>query len=684
VIADRFARRGAGATARAVLPVEDPNVFDTPCVECGYVISSAARFCRRCGQRQPMAHPLVEVRSGKLTAASDAAAASVETPAEGLRPPLIPLWGPMDTLRFGAANHASTAEADAATPVRTATTELRATPEPPDAAEPTAALEALPALAIPRTFGSFSAESQWAPRPIETGELVAFDPTLRNAIGRCTHRQRERTAASVCAICGGIPGPRVITARTTGRGTVPAGMSAEETLSPSQRGALILGVFALAAPLVAAPLATIIGLIAIATALYGAILVQRIRIFTLAMDKPDMITITDAEARAIPPAKLPIYTILIPAYREPEVVGALLDAVHSLEYPIHKLDVKLLVEQDDPETLEAALAARPGPHVEIVRIPPVGPRTKPKALVVGLARARGQYVTVFDAEDQPEPLQLRRAIVAFRRNRDVDCLQAKLSYRNATQNLITRWFTAEYAMWFEQFLPGLSRLGVPLPLGGTSNHFRRRALRDAGSWDPFNVTEDADLGIRLSRTGRRVAVLDSTTYEEANSDFVNWAKQRSRWYKGYLQTWLIHMRQPRRLWRELGPRGFIGFNLFVGGTPLVAILNPLFWSMTALWFLARPEVIQTLFPAWLYYAGLACLVAGNLAFLYGSMLSARSTGRPDVVLAAALSPIYWVMMSIAAVKAGIQLISAPSFWEKTTHGLDLPSIVRKPSHGRPT
>jgi cellulose synthase/poly-beta-1,6-N-acetylglucosamine synthase-like glycosyltransferase len=396
-----------------------------------------------------------------------------------------------------------------------------------------------------------------------------------------------------------------------------------------------------------------------------------------------MITISDAEARAIPPAKLPIYTILIPAYREPEVIGHLLEAVHALDYPIHKLDVKLLVEQDDPETLAAALAARPGPHIEIVRIPPLGPRTKPKALVVGLARARGQYVTVFDAEDQPEPLQLRRAIVAFRRNPDIACLQAKLSYRNAAQNLITRWFTAEYAMWFEQFLPGLSRLGVPLPLGGTSNHFRRRALREAGSWDPFNVTEDADLGIRMSRTGKRVAVLNSTTYEEANSDFVNWAKQRSRWYKGYLQTWLIHMRQPRRLWRELGPRGFVGFNLFVGGTPFVAILNPIFWSLTALWFLARPDFIEALFPAWLYYAGLACLIGGNFVFVYGAMISARSTRRPDIVLAAALSPVYWVMMSIAAVKAGIQLVSAPSFWEKTTHGLDVripaANVARRPS-----
>jgi cellulose synthase/poly-beta-1,6-N-acetylglucosamine synthase-like glycosyltransferase len=504
------------------------------------------------------------------------------------------------------------------------------------------------------------------------------------AMRRCDHRQRGRRPVLVCEICGGQPGARVINPRSDGMGHLEPEMSARHTLNRSQKVALVVGVLTLVAFALLAPVPTATTLIALATFVYLAILIQRVRIFALAMDHPEMITVTDEEARAVPENRLPIYTVLIPAYREPEVIGRLVRSLHALEYPLHKLDIKLLLEQDDPETLEAALAARPGPHVEIVRIPPVGPRTKPKACVVGLAGARGQYVTIFDAEDQPEPLQLRRAIVAFRRHRDIACLQAKLSYRNARQNLITRWFTAEYAMWFNQFLPGLSRLGVPLPLGGTSNHFRRRILREVGGWDPFNVTEDADLGIRLSRAGHHTAVLDSTTFEEANSDFVNWMKQRSRWYKGYLQTWLIHLREPRRLWRELGPRGFIGFNLFVGGTPIIAIINVLFWSLTAIWFLARPPAIEQLFPAWLYYAGLTCFIGGNLLFLYGSMISARSTGRPDVVLAALISPLYWLMMSIAALKAAIQLVHAPTFWEKTTHGLDLEPLPRGRIHGPTT
>ena len=649
MIANRLARDLTGPAADA--PVDAPA--DVACLACGFVSSAAARFCRRCGERRPMARPLTAVAAGPDIDVP--AQLTDRDPAE--RPPLVALWGPLDDLRYG--RGAPAAPTRDAAPIGAV---------PPD-------------LPTPLTFGSFGAGSAWSPRAVGSDTEALSAPSVRAMAGRCNHRQAPRAAATICAICGGIPGPRVVTARASGIGNVPAGMTAEQTLSAGQRRAFLIGGIAVAIAFIIAPLSTLIGLIALATALYAAIALQRVRIFALAMERPDVISVSDADARAISPSKLPIYTVLIPAYREPEVVGRLLASIHALDYPLHKLDVKLLLEQDDPETLEAALAARPGPHVEIVRVPPVGPRTKPKALVVGLARARGQYVTVYDAEDQPEPLQLRRAIVAFRRNRGIACLQAKLSYRNAGQNLITRWFTAEYAMWFGQFLPGLSRMGVPLPLGGTSNHFRRRALRESGSWDPFNVTEDADLGIRLSRTGRRVAVLDSTTYEEANSDFVNWAKQRSRWYKGYLQTWLIHMREPRRLWHELGPRGFIGFNLFVGGTPVVAILNPLFWAMTALWFLARPAIIVALFPAWLYYAGLACLVGGNLVFLYGSMISARATGRPDVVLAALLAPVYWVMMSIAAVKAAVQLVHAPSFWEKTTHGLDLTAMAADASHG---
>jgi cellulose synthase/poly-beta-1,6-N-acetylglucosamine synthase-like glycosyltransferase len=453
-------------------------------------------------------------------------------------------------------------------------------------------------------------------------------------------------------------------------------LRADRTVSNRQKRALVAtgGIAGLC--LLIAPFATLTVAIGLATAMYLATLAYRLLMFWAALRAPETLLVQDAEARAIPARQLPIYTILVPAYREPEVIANLLTSLRNLEYPAERLDIKLLLEADDPETLAAAMQADPGPNVEILRVLPSEPRTKPKACNVGLGRARGKFVTIYDAEDRPDPLQLRRAVAAFKRlPPQVACIQAKLSFHNAEQNLLTRWFTAEYALWFGQLLPGLIKLGAPLPLGGTSNHFRRETLVRVGGWDPFNVTEDADLGVRIHRLGYRTAVLESTTMEEANSDFVNWTKQRSRWYKGYLQTWLVHMRHPRQLWHQIGPKGFVGFNLFVGGTPMLALLNPIFWALTALWFLAKPPFILALFPAWLYYASLLTFALGNFTFLYTGVVGARAAGRPSLALAALLSPAYWVMMSVAAIKAGVQLLATPTFWEKTTHGLDVEPIA---------
>jgi len=312
----------------------------------------------------------------------------------------------------------------------------------------------------------------------------------------------------------------------------------------------------------------------------------------------------------------------------------------------------------------------PGDQFELVRIPPADPRTKPKALNYGLSMARGEFVAIYDAEDEPEPLQLRRAVVAMRRlGPDVGCIQAKLSYHNPMQNIITKWFTIEYALWFSFFLPGLASMNAPIPLGGTSNHFRRVVLQALGAWDPFNVTEDADLGIRMFREGYTVRVLESTTLEEANSDFVNWMKQRSRWLKGYLQTYFVHLRSPRELKRELGWKGLMHYTMFVGGTPILAMVNPIFWLLTILWFVGRPPFIQEIFPAPIYYLGLLSWAFGNFLLVYVTIMSCRIGHRGRLLVPAMLVPLYWVMMSMAAVKAALQLLWAPNFWEKTVHGL---------------
>ena len=452
-------------------------------------------------------------------------------------------------------------------------------------------------------------------------------------------------------------------------GRVP-GVSALRILSEHQRrwGIAVIALFVIGC--VVDLVVTMSIIVSIITLFYVAAIIYRLVLFRASNEPDTTEVVSDEEARAVPDAELPIYTVMIPAYREPEVINELIQRVTQFEYPPDRLDVKLLIEADDDVTIKAIEDAMPGDQFELVLVPAAEPRTKPKALNYGLTLARGEFVAIYDAEDEPEPLQLRRAAVTLRRlGPDVACIQAKLTYHNPMQNLITKWFTIEYALWFSFFLPGLASMNAPIPLGGTSNHFRRVALQALGAWDPYNVTEDADLGIRMFREGYTVRVLESDTYEEANSDFVNWMKQRSRWLKGYLKTYAVHLREPRELKQELGWKGLMHFTMFVGGTPILAIINPIFWLMTLLWFVAHPAFIQEIFPAPVYYLGLLSWAFGNFLLLYVTVMSCRIAKRGELLVAALLVPLYWVMMSMAAIKAVSQLIAAPNFWEKTVHGL---------------
>ena len=196
----------------------------------------------------------------------------------------------------------------------------------------------------------------------------------------------------------------------------------------------------------------------------------------------------------------------------------MLHNLSQLDYPKSKLDILILLEEDDAETIAAAKAAQPPGNVRFVIVPDQIPKTKPKALNVGLYFARGDYLVIYDAEDQPDPDQLKKAVIAFRDGpKNLACVQSALNYYNAHENALTRMFTLEYSYWFDYLLPGLHRLGLPIPLGGTSNHFRTEVLRSLGAWDPFNVTEDADLGVRASVRGYSVGIINSTTYEEASA-----------------------------------------------------------------------------------------------------------------------------------------------------------------------
>ncbi len=451
-------------------------------------------------------------------------------------------------------------------------------------------------------------------------------------------------------------------------------VSARSLLTPRQRFGLIGLLIAVVIGAVLNMRLTVIVIIGWATLSYVVAVIYRAYLFMRSSKVDALEMVTDEEALIVPESELPSYTVMIPAYREASVINRLISNLAELDYPKDRLEVLILVEQDDQETLDALRSAHPPRHFRLVVVPPAEPRTKPKALNFGLTLARGDIIAVYDVEDAPDILQLRRAAVALARyGPEVGCLQAKLSYNNALQNIITRWFTIEYSMWFSFFLPGLASLNAPIPLGGTSNHFRRSALRALGGWDPYNVTEDCELGIRLFREHYQIKVLESTTFEEANSDFVNWAKQRSRWYKGYLQTFLILLRSPWKLTRQIRLRGVLHLCAFVGGTPILAVLNPIFWVLTVLWFAAQPEVLRQIFPAPVYYIGLLLWAFGNFLLWYLTLLTARHTRSEGLILAAVLVPVYWVMMSVAAAKAIWQLVITPSFWEKTTHGLHVES-----------
>ncbi|WP_370509024.1 glycosyltransferase family 2 protein [Mycobacterium sp. SA01] len=384
-----------------------------------------------------------------------------------------------------------------------------------------------------------------------------------------------------------------------------------------------------------------------------------------------LIRIPDEEARALTDDELPVYTVLLPVYDEPTIVANLLNGVGRLDYPRDKLEILLLVEEDDLPTQMALLDANLT-SIRVIIVPHSMPKTKPKACNYGMATPglHGELMTIYDAEDIPDPLQLRRAVAAFRQTpAEVGCLQARLGYFNERQNLLTRFFSLEYDQWFGVVLPAVERARCVVPLGGTSNHMRADVWREIGGWDEYNVTEDADLGVRLARCGYRTRILDSVTLEEANSDVVNWIRQRSRWYKGYLQTMLVHLRNPAALRREIGLKGTWRLINMTGGVPLTAACNLLFWFILATWMLGRPHAVEVVFPPMTYYVCLILLLIGAPMSIFVGLIVAQALGKPHLWWAAALVPLYWFLQSIAAVKALYQLVTKPCFWEKTVHGL---------------
>ena len=391
---------------------------------------------------------------------------------------------------------------------------------------------------------------------------------------------------------------------------------------------------------------------------------------------------------------LPAYAVLLPVHKEANMLRHLVSRVDKLVYPRRKLRVLLLIEHDDLETLEAASRLRipfyggpdqmaAGGYLRIVVIPPGGPRTKPNAMNVAMnivVREGCEFVTVYDAEDRPDPDQLLKAVGTFRAaTMDLACLQAELAFWNDDTNWVTALYWIGYKIHFTRFLPGLARLGLPIPLGGTSNHLRVSALLDVAlrpggqAWDPHNLTEDADLGARLAAAGYRVDLLSSTTMEEAPVKATVVDKQQRRWKAGYLQTGLVHTRRPLRSMRRMGPARWLCFNLLMLGVPVSFLLNPLFVALTVAYFTTRSELIVALFPAPVYYPGVAVMLLGNLGLLYELMHACleeaeHARGRFDLVRYMLMAQLMWLWMSRSTYIAVFELVTGKRAWHKTPHG----------------
>lgn len=415
----------------------------------------------------------------------------------------------------------------------------------------------------------------------------------------------------------------------------------------------LLGV-ALIGALAADARVTAIWLSILASALFASALIWRLFAAATALATPHAPTSACEDT--------PLYTILCPLYREAFVLPALVAAIDRLDYAKSRLQVLLVLEPDDEDTIAAARALNLAPHYDIVIAPSEGPRTKPKALDAALAHATGEFCTVYDAEDRPHPLQLRAAVAAFHEGGPrLACVQAPLVVDNANAGWIAAQFATEYAVQFGQILPLLARLGLPLPLGGTSNHFRTDVLVAIGGWDAHNVTEDADLGYRLARHRYAIGAITPPTYEEAPIHIGAWITQRTRWIKGHIQTWLVLMRNPWRTQAELGLGGLLALHVVLGGAILAAFAHGFFAALLLYAAISPDTVLQP--------AAFALALAGYVVALYSGLVGAAAQHNLRLIGAALTMPLYWPLATFAAFRALTEFVTRPHYWAKTAHGV---------------
>ncbi len=367
---------------------------------------------------------------------------------------------------------------------------------------------------------------------------------------------------------------------------------------------------------------------------------------------------------------LPKFSILVPLFKEQDIATALVKRLEKIDYPRALLEVCLIVEADDPVTRRALHKDQLPGWMRVIRVPQGTLKTKPRAMNYALNFTTGSLIGVYDAEDAPAPNQLH---VVAQRFAEVDpkvaCLQGILSFYNGHTNWLSRCFSFEYAGWFRVMLPGLQKIGFAIPLGGTTLFFRRDVLIKLGAWDSHNVTEDADLGMRLARHGYRSEMIETITEEEANSRVWPWIRQRSRWLKGYAITWAVHMRNPLKLLRELGAWKFTGFQVLFLGTLAAFLLAPLFWWNVVAFVFGLPNpVLQQIDGTTLAFVT-ASFIASEVVTLSVFLTAAlKLEKRPNLAWLLTL-PTYFIFGTLAAYRGGIELLFRPFFWDKTAHGM---------------
>lgn len=367
--------------------------------------------------------------------------------------------------------------------------------------------------------------------------------------------------------------------------------------------------------------------------------------------------------------RLPKVSVLVPLFRETEIAGALIRRLMKLSYPKVLLDVVLVLEEHDTLTREALENTDLPTWIRVIEVPAHGGlTTKPRAMNYALDFCQGEIIGVWDAEDAPAPDQIEQVVARFAQAPDdVVCLQGILDYYNPRSNWLARCFTIEYASWFRIILPGIARIGLVVPLGGTTLFFRRHALEELGGWDAHNVTEDADLGVRLCRAGWRTELIDTVTFEEANCRAWPWIRQRSRWLKGFMVTYLVHMRDPRRLWSDLGAWRFFGFQAFFLGTLGQFLLAPVLWSF---WLmpLGFDHPAATLFAPAMILGGAILLALGKVLELCIGLAAVSTARRRHLLVFVPTMMFYFPLGVIAAYKGLGELLFRPYYWDKTQHG----------------